>query len=243
MLLLIAATGWLVISGIFKLPAPVAIPEPEKSAPKPTFSSADFLKVITASGTGKSADSFQKSTPSTLATDTAEEVFREQAERLWVHVSQYQSNCGVGAPLSKSDFMESLRQTPLKRILESRGSEFAVSQDLFIKGMLGNDEIVKLCKSGRSGLFFSILEFQRSNWDRQIQEAKDFASQERVRVSSFIQAEQFKATASNASARQAFLGAAIAFGLFMCVALVLIFARLELNLRGVHTIARERQAE
>jgi hypothetical protein len=76
--------------------------------------------------------------PSTLAVDTGEEIFRVQAERLWAHVSKYQTDCALASKLSKTDFIEALRQTPLREILEKRGNVFALSQDAFVKENLAS---------------------------------------------------------------------------------------------------------
>lgn len=238
MLVFIAATAWLCGYGLLQLFHSPAVPEPAKLAAKPGFSSADFLQAINPKQSDKTTGGSQGATPSTLVEDTSESAFRVQAERLWLHVQKYQSDCSVGAPLGKIDFIESLRITPLKTILESRGNEFAISEDAFVKDILGNPEVVKLCKSGRLGIFFSVLEFHRSNWDRQVQDGKLFEAGEQERLKAFEQAEANLAASRKATSSQAFLGGAMAFGLFMCVALVLIFARLESNLRGVNTIVR-----
>lgn len=238
MLALIAATVWLVGTGLWQLPLLTSVPPPAKAAPKPIFSNAEFFQAIKPQPSDKAVATPQAAVPSTLAPDTGEAEFRAQAERLWTYASKYQTDCKVAAPLSKSDFMESLRQTPLKHILESRGSEFAVSQDVFVKNILSSEDLVKLCKMGRTGLFFTVLEYHRSNWDRQVQDAKDFEARERDRIANFEETEANRVVASKARAYQAFLGAAISFGLFMGVALVLIFARLESNLRNLHSIYR-----
>lgn len=82
------------------------------------------------------------------------------------------------------------------------------------------------------------LEYHRSSWDKQVQEAKDFEAGERAQVVAFEEREQSKLMLSKADAYKSFLSAAIAFGLFMGVAMVLIFARVESNLRGIQSIVR-----
>jgi hypothetical protein len=86
------------------------------------------------------------------------------------------------------------------------------------------------------------LEFHRSNWDRQIKEARQLQSAEQERISAFIEFEANRVVAAKANAYQLLMAAAIAFGLFMGVALILIFSRLESNLRGVQAVVRGSQA-
>lgn len=236
MLVLIASMVGLIGFGLVQYSATPVPPEPERSAPSPTFSSAAFIQSIKPQPTDKVQ--VKDAQPSTLAVDTGEEVFRVQAERLWTHVGKYQIDCALAAKLTKADFIEALRQTPLKNILEKRGNEFAVSQDAFVRENLANEDIIALCKSGRGGIFFSLLEFHRSSWDQQTRQAMEFESQERSRVERVRDSEIARVAAHKATSYQLFIGAAIAFGLFMSVALVLIFARLESNLRGVQTIVR-----
>lgn len=238
MLVLIASMVGLIGFGLVQYSSTAVPPEPAKSAPKPTFSSTAFLQSVKPQPTDKAVPSVKDAQPSTLAVDTGEAIFRGQAERLWAHVSKYQTDCALAAKLSKTDFIEALRQTPLRNILEKRGNDFAVSQDAFVKENLANDEIIALCKSGRGGLFFSLLEFHRSSWDQQTRQAMEFDAQERSRVARVEDSEAARVAARKANGYQLFTSAAIAFGLFMSVALVLIFARLESNLRGVHTIVQ-----
>jgi len=238
MLVLIASMIGLVGLGLVQYSSTPVAPEPAKSSSKPTFSSAAFIQSVKPQQADKATPPVKDAQPSTLAVDTGEEVFRVQAERLWMHVNKYQADCALVSPLSKTDFMEALRQTPLKNIIEKRGNDFAASQDAFAKENLANEEIIKLCKSGRGGLFFSLLEFHRSSWDQQTRQAMEFDAQERSRVARVEDSEAARVSARKANSYQLFIGAAIAFGLFMSVALVLIFARLESNLRGVQTIIR-----
>jgi hypothetical protein len=218
--------------------SPTGVPLRVAASSNPTFSSTDFLQSVKPQPATKALPSVTDAQPSTLAVDTGEEIFRVQAERLWAHVSKYQTDCALASKLSKTDFIEALRQTPLREILEKRGNVFALSQDAFVKENLASEEVIALCKSGRGGLFFSVLEFHRSSWDQQTRQAVEFDVQERSRVAGFENAEAARVDARKANSYQLFIGAAIAFGLFMSVSLVLIFARLESNLRGVQTIVR-----
>lgn len=230
--LLIIATGLLFVVGVSKIPYTTPEPEPARTAPKPNVSSSDFLSRLKEVSPDKTPNQAQAPTPAAIAPDSTEAAFRGQSERLWVHVSKYQSDCGIATPLSRNEFIESLRQTPLKRILELRGINYAASQDEFVKATLGSEDVIKLCKSGRGGLFFAVIEFHRENWDKQVKAAELFESQESERIAAFKRKQENIAEENKATAMKLFMASAIAFGLFMSVALFLVFARIEANLRG-----------
>lgn len=237
MVILIAGALWLAGTGVVQISRTEATPPVPKTAPAPAVAVSGFLEAVRPPKVEKTADTAQPlAAATTLETDTAEAKFKAQAEGLWPIISKYQVDCGTSSPLSKVDFQESLQRTPLKRILETRDADFALSQVAFVKEALASQDILKLCKSGIGGLFMGALEFHRSSWDEQVQEARDFENRELSRVAEFKAREQAAVQDSKASAYKTFLSAAIAFGLFMSVAMVLIFARIESNLRGVKMI-------
>ncbi len=233
MLILIAVTLYFIGTGVSQFSTPAQTPEPEKPAAKPSFSSQEFLNSIKPQTPVKTAQPAESASPATNSADASEAMFSKHIEHLYDYVAKYQADCGAAAPLAKAEFIESLRQTNLKKIIEERSPEFAGSQNAFAKEMLGNAETIKLCKSGQSGLFYSILNFHRTSWDRQIKAVLEFESNESERISNFQKAEERNAAVRQASAYQKFYAAAITFGLFMSVALSLIFARIESNLRGL----------
>jgi len=238
MLILIAAALWLGGAGIFQMAHMPATPPTPKLAPKPSVLASGFYEVVKPVPVSEQPQPLQPPTPATLVADASDAAFKAQSESLWLHVSKYQTDCGVASPLTKGDFLESLRLTPLKRILEARSADFAIDQVAFMKSTLSSADILKLCKSGRGGLFMAALEFHRSGWDKQVQEAHAFETRERAKVVAFEERERAELMASKANAYKNFLSAAIAFGLFMSVAMVLIFARVESNLRGIQSIVR-----
>lgn len=238
MILLIVATFWLGGTGLVWSTPVTVQPEQVKLAAKPVFASNDFFQSLKATKADNASETSHGTSKGELSADPSEAAFRAQAEKLWVHIQRYQADCGIAAPLGKGEFIESLRQTPLKRVLDVRGAEYATSQDAFAKQVLGDKETIAMCKAGRGGLFFATLEFHRANWDRQVEEAKKFEERERERVEATEASQARGASERKANAAQALQGAAIALGLFMCVALILIFARLEINLRGIQTIVR-----
>lgn len=232
MLLLILVTVGLLAIGLYQWSTSYAVdtPTPPKKSPPVNITVNDFL----ASLQPKQSDAQSASrapTSTQLAPDNGEARFRAHAEKLWIPVSKYQSDCSATSSMKYSDFVDSLRDSPLKKLLDTRGEEFAKSQIEFVSVMLSNPTLIQLCKSGRQGLFFSTLEFHRSQWDAQIQQAREFDDAEQRRISSFEKSELEKAASRRNTAFDAVRGAAVVFGLFMSLALLLVFARIELNLR------------
>lgn len=236
MLLLVVVTLVLLSMGIYNWTSShmTTIPEPAKSTLPVPISKDSFLQSLQPKATA-TTPATQSDASSQLAIDNGEAKFRQQAEKLWVPVSKYQSDCALVTPLKYQEFIETLRESPLKEILESRGEVFAQNQLEFVSATLGSTEILQLCKSGQQGLFFATLEFHRNQWDIENQRIKDFDESERLRLNGFKDAEKEKSSSKLSFAYDSFRGAAIVFGLFMSLALLLVFARIELNLRRVST--------
>jgi hypothetical protein len=232
MLLLILATVLSLAVGIYywSMSYSIATPAPPKLAPPVSILPNDFLASLQPKQSA-TQNAAQPSLPIQLAPDNGEARFRAHAEKLWIPVSKYQSDCSATSALKFSDFLDSLRESPLKRLLDTRGDEFAKSQVEFVASVLSNPSLVQLCKSGRQGLFFSTLEYHRNQWDAQVQHAKDFDEAEQLRIHTFKQSELENSASRKSTALYAVQGAAVVFGVFMSLALLLVFARIEVNLR------------
>ena len=95
-------------------------------------------------------------------------------------------------------------------------------------------------------VFFPVLNFHMHAWD-DIQQAKvDFEQAERDRVEAERLQEQARIAEARANAVFSATAAGAAFGVFMLLALYLLGAKIELNLRGIDqslaTMAQQRQA-
>lgn len=236
MFLLIVATIVLIGTALVKIPSAAAKAEPAVPAPKQAITSSDFLKSI--SPTPSKPSSEISAAAQTLAADSDEALFKSQVEALWKIVSKYQIDCRGSMQFTEAEFAETLRQTPLKRVLAIRGKDYAQSQILFIRETLGNEETIKLCRAGKTGLFLSALEYHREKWDRGIKDSVEFETSERNRIAAFENAEAARVTTGKMQAWQFLIGAGIAFGLFISVALLLVFARIESNLRGMTVVSK-----
>lgn len=232
LLLMLGAAGLLVAGGVHMTGQPVA-PEPAKPAAPPKFDAADYLKTLSPEEVPDLES--EEVASEQLSEDSGEKMLESQLERLWAHFERFQIACKGSATYEKSAFLETLRQSPLKRLLEARGDAYAESQEKFVGVVLAKEETLKLCKAGKGGVFLGAIDFHRESWDKQVKAAEEFETAEALRVRSSEASEAARIEERRAFAMRAFIAAGVAFGLFMLVALVLIFARIESNLRGVAT--------
>lgn len=236
LLSMLIASGYFVFKGVHEYPLSRAnLILEKKSPPEILFSKNEFLNEINPKAIEEKANGSQQ-TLHKEEVDTAEINFLAQMDKLWAYVSKYQADCKLQDSFSKEQFTESLRPTPIKEILQSQGTDYAASQVDFVKEMLSSKEIVDLCKSGKKGIFLSLLDFHLKNWDRQVAESREFENREKERLLQRERDEERRVTLKHEEAQHAFIMAGGAFLIFMSIALVLIFARIESNLRGVQLI-------
>jgi len=145
----------------------------------------------------------------------------------------YQASCGAASPLTREQFVEGLRQSTLETELRQRGRPFAESQLQFAKQSLSNPSVVQLCKTGKGGIFFGMLEHHRVTWDRHVRDMREFNDAAREREEKFLRLEGLRVADARAEGYRQMMLAAAASGVFMSLALVLIFARIETNLRDL----------
>ena len=242
-LLIITSVASLSIA-VYKLPFTTPDHPKFKEAQEPVIKivETDFISKISYIPKEKTTTP-QTNVPAVIAPDSSEATFRNQSEMIWEYVSKYQTDCEMKAPLNKDEFLESLRQTSIKRILEQRGGSYANDQVRFIKSILSNADIIKLCKGGKAGILFSAIEYHREQWDKQIKDAENYEATERDRIQSAWRSKVMQSEEDKAIAMKLFLASAIAFGLFMSIALFLVFARIEANLRGTINVRTIRERE
>ena len=121
------------------------------------------------------------------------------------------------------------------------GEEFAESQDKFEKAVLGNKRIIQICieKKGQAHALAVSLDWYEKEYSKQLQEGKKFDEQELERVKSEQENEYNNVAAKKTEATQSLIVALGAFGVFMALMLLLIFSKIESNLRGVKIIEKE----
>lgn len=229
----LAATAYFGIRGSTEY-ATTAEPSPSrKSPPAEKFEQTDLLRSLApkpAETAGDAAPSQEKLKEDPSAEKKALEA---QIQALWKAVDAYQHACGQASPVTQDQFSEGLRQSRLGAFIVARGASYADSQVKFVQQSLSNPEVVALCKQGKEGLFFNILNFHLKQWDEHQKAVDDFNNAETERIRAMENAESQRVLEARASGYQKLMIAVSAFGAFMALAMLLIFARIESNLRGV----------
>ena len=165
--------------------------------------------------------------------DDMKAAYEKQLSALWSAVQPYQTACGVSPPLTQEQFVEGLRQSSLEGTIAARDAAYAADQIEFVKRSLSNGSVITLCKVGKSGIFFAILEYHRRTWDQLRRESKQAEDAEQRRIEEFRRSEFARVAEEHAGGYRWLTLAGIGFASFMSLALVLIFARIESNLRGL----------
>lgn len=160
---------------------------------------------------------------------------------LWTYFDGYQKSCAVPKPVSQEEFTKGFPKHVIKGWFQTWGENFAQSQDKFEKAVLSNQKVIKYCKDkeGKGGVFFRSLDWHKDQYAKQIREGEIFEKQEAARVAQFEREEYARVTMKKAEAFASLTVAMSSFGTFMMLALLLIFSKIESNLRGVKIIEKE----
>lgn len=233
--MLLAAAAVLALRGVRTLLVSPSAPPPKTAAPAESFDQGALLAVLappTPQAPAASAESGALAA-SAAARDPREVAYAAQANGLWDTVQRYQTACGLATPVTREQFLEGLRQSNLAGELAKRGSNYAESQLRFLTQSLSNPEVVRLCKSGKSGIFFATLEHHGKQWDAYQSRTLRMEVQEREREEAFNRTEELRVAMAQQDGYRLLTLAGGAFAAFMSLVLLLIFARIEFNLRGL----------
>jgi hypothetical protein len=207
-------------------------PVPAKSAPVQEMNIEDLKKALLQPEKPKSTGEKKDALPAPTLK------YLEQATSLFRCSQDFASK--VGAELqedntSSAESIENLRRT-IERVaaLGDRGEVYVKSAVEFTCKALQEPSVVTLRKEGKiKRVFFSILGFHLESWDK-IQEAKkEFENRESQRVAAERAAEDYRVNESRRLAQTSIVSAAGAFATFMILALYLLFAKMESNLRDI----------
>jgi hypothetical protein len=121
-----------------------------------------------------------------------------------------------------------------------RGEAWVKAAQAFVCMVLADNSIIALKKEQKvKRVFMPILEFHVRSWDQIQSDKLKFEQQEENRVTSERSAEAFRVMTAKAFALRCLIAAASAFALFMMLALYLLVAKIETNLRDINETMRE----
>jgi len=232
----------MVLKGTSEYFATPSAPEPAKKAPPPNISVDKFLNEIDKKEqppTPQPQPKPEENKPEVKDT-SLDDMVEKYLANLWIYFDQYQKKCSPPNQLEKDAFFKGFPKQIMKGWFQSFGKEFAESQDKFEKAVLSNDRVIKICveKQGKAGILFRSLDWHREQWVEELKKAEKFERDEAARVKKFEMQEAARVAMKKAEAFSSLITALSAFGMFMLVALILIFSKIETNLRGVKIIEK-----
>lgn len=168
--------------------------------------------------------------------DPMDLMIENHLQNIWPIYESFQKNCHPPILVDKEVFLKSFPRHILRNWFRQYGNDFAVSQASFLNTILSNKNTIDVCvkKEGKGQIFSSALEYHYkvySNWmennARIEREAKERVLAQRASVENRAMVEKEKS-------KFTFMAALYSFGVFMSITMLLIFSKIESNLRGFH---------
>ncbi len=234
-------SGFMLVKGLTDMNVKPNIPSPAKKAPQPNVSIDKFLNEFDPKEQPTPAPPIQGEGKQEVKDTSLDDMVDAYLAKLWIYYQGYQTQCSMPTPVNKDDFMNSFPKYILKAWFSEYGVAFAESQDKFEKALLAHARIIQICKDkqGQAHAFSKSLDWHFNEYSKQIKEGEKFEAQEIERVTSEESNEALRVAAKKAQAIQSLYVALGAFGVFMSLMLLLIFSKIESNLRGVSVIEKE----
>ena len=208
-------------------------PAPAQKAPDKEVSLDDLKKFLQQDSPAAPA---QQATPKSNAPTLS---YLEEVTRLYRCSVDFAGK--VGAQTDEDDNASAAQRVEALRSQieafakpEHRGPAWVKSLTTFTCAALADPAIIAMRKDGKvKSVFFTVLNFHMKAWD-DIQQAKtQFEQAEQERVEKERMQEELRIAQARAEALYSATAAAAAFGLFMLLALFLLGAKIETNLRGI----------
>ena len=247
-LTLIATAGALIFATYQYSQSPKPI-EAAKKAPVKSVAIDDFLKTLDSQATPTEVKKTDETLPAP-ATPIAPVKYKEEASKIMGCFQESDKLAGIAAaettPTAGEDFRRQLQEVAdLKS--KDRGSPFVTDATKLTCDLMLNPRVIEYRKAQpQAEIFFPILNFHMNAWDDLKLAANEFSAKEQARISQQEEAEQRRVELSKEAAKLTLAVAAGAFALFMAIALSLIVAAIESNLRRISVsleALNERQAQ
>lgn len=228
----------LLLIGANKLFTTARSPEPAQVAPKPKVDINEFLNSLTVETTPtpvKKTSRRMKKQTATISEQSLNDMVDNSIDKLWTYVDAYQKACNIPKQIDKPTFLKKFPRKMIKDWFRDFGPDFADSQDSFEKSLLSNDKTIQISKDNpKYAILMYSLIWHAGKWQQEINNAKEFERREERRVKSFEVEENARVLEARAGSLATFTSALIAFGVFMSLALLLIFSNIESNLKDIN---------
>lgn len=231
-----------VIKGIMDFtakPEPIA---PAQTAPAPKVDVDAFIKALEKRDQPPAAPTTPNAPPEAPRANPMDELAASHLAKAWSYYDAYQKACNVPTKIEQDGFMSSdFPRNSFRNWFRKYGPNFAESQDNFLRVVLANPTVIKICidKQGRGGVFSGALNWHLEEWADALDDIAEFNKKEESRVLRQYNAEEARIMAKRSEGVYMLWGALISFGVFMSLALLLIFSKIETNLRNVRLKSTE----
>lgn len=235
-LALVVALGAVIFSGyqFFQTPKPIA---PAQKAPKNTVNMDEFLKQL------KPATPLKEETKSQPPTTKAESVTRlepvkytEEVNKIFECLGESNKQSDISQPIAPETISNFRAQ--FQRLADDvgadRGQPYVTDAALLSCAILRHPQVVDYRKANKEeDILVDAVNYHLRAWSQLTEEARQFEREENQRVKNEENEEEVRVALSKAQALSTLIIAAVAFGLFMVIALYLIFSAIESNLRHI----------
>jgi hypothetical protein len=234
-LTLLATAGALVFAAYqySQSPKPIAA---AKKAPVKSVAIDDFLKTLDTQTPPTEATKADEALPEPTA-PPAPVKYKVEASKIMGCFQESDKLAGIAlaetTPTAGEDFRRQLQEVADLKSKE-RGQPFVTDAAKLTCDLMLNTRVIEYRKAKpQAEIFFPVLNFHMNAWDDLKLAAKEFEANEQARVSHQEEAEQQRVALSKEAAKFTLIVAAGAFALFMAIALSLIVAAIESNLRRI----------
>jgi hypothetical protein len=212
-------------------------PAPAQAAPAEEVSVDKLLKQLKPEEAPKQEE---KQAPSESPKAQAPQALKYLEEVTALYRCSIEFAKAVGAQVDETDAAAASRTTEeyrsqLENLADSndlRGPAYVKDAVKFTCAVLKNQQVIALRKENKvSGVFLKILNFHLREWDRIQQDKVKFEREEGIRIAKEEAEEEARVMGAKIQALTMIAAAGIAFAVFMIIALYLIFAKIETNLR------------
>jgi len=220
-------------------------PEPAKKAP---------VKEVTMDGLAQyllelqkkqeEAEKFDPSKKKASEQDQPPAIYLIEAVNIFGCLQKFAVAAEIELPVDRDSSREALEY---RGRLESdaskagRGAPYVASLNNFICKVLADPAIVAIRKDKKfKGVFGAANAYHLAAWDRIVSERNQFEASEQARVQGERAAEALRIAGDRARAITAITGAGAAFAVFMLLAIYLILAKIETNMRDINDSLRAR---
>jgi hypothetical protein len=214
-------------------------PAPAQAAPAEEVSVDKLLKQLKPEEAPKQEE---KQAPSESPKAQAPQALKYLEEVTGLYRCSIEFAKAVGAQVDETDAAAASRTTEeyrsqLENLADSndrRGPAYVKDAVKFTCAVLKNQQVIALRKENKvSGVFLKILNFHLREWDRIQQDKVKFEREEAIRIAKEEAEEEARVMGAKIQALTMIAAAGIAFAVFMIIALYLIFAKIETNLRRI----------